>query len=65
MTEERLGHVAQAFNDLQSFGVHVSAAHGAILTDHGFLIQDADGQWGARMKIVDPQMVPRGDPDDD
>ena len=65
MTEERLGHVALAFNNLQAFGVRVSVAHGAILTDYGFLLQDEDGTWGVRMKITDPDMIPRGDPDDD
>lgn len=65
MVEERLGHITQALNDLQAFGVHVSLSHGAILTDHGFALPEQDGTWGVRMKIADPQMAPRGDPDDD
>lgn len=65
MTEERLGHVAQALNDLQSFGIRISVSHGAILTDYGFVIPQDDGAWDVRMKITDPDMVPRGDPDDD
>ena len=65
MAQERLGCVAQALNDLQAYGVRVSAAHGALLTDYGFLIPAEDGTWAVRMKVYDPQMQPVGDPDDD
>lgn len=65
MADERLRRVAQALNDLQGAGVRVSAAHGAVLTDYGFLIQDEGGAWGVRMKIVDPLLRPVGDPDND
>ena len=64
-TGARLRRVAQALNDLQDAGVRVGVAHGAVLTDYGFLIQDECGAWGVRMKVVDPHMKPVGDPDDD
>jgi hypothetical protein len=60
-----LAEIAQALNALRDLGVTVSARHGAVITDYGFLLPCDDGSWHVRMKLYDPQCVPVGDPDDD
>lgn len=60
-----LTEIAQALTALGDLGVRVSARHGAVITDCGFVIPDGDGSWRAHMKVYDPQMQPVGDPDDD
>jgi hypothetical protein len=60
-----LTEIAQALTALGDFGVRVSARHGAVITDYGFLTPVDDGSWQVRMKVYDPQMQPVGDADDD
>lgn len=64
MVRRRFAQVAELLNDLRACGISVSAAHGAVISDYGFILPGADG-WQVRMKITDPEMAPRGDPDDD
>lgn len=65
LVHAHLTEIAQALTALGDLGVRVTARHGAVITDYGFIIPADDGSWDARMKAYDPQMQPVGDPDDD
>lgn len=66
IVHERFLQVAQVFNDLRDLGItNVSARHGAVMSDFGYVLQNEDGSWSVRMKIYDPEYSPVGDADDD
>lgn len=65
LVRARLTEIAEALNALRDLGVPAKARYDAVMTDHGYVLQMANGQWQVGMKVFDPDEIPRGDPDDD
>lgn len=65
LVRDHLNEITKTLNSLRDLGIPVSARYDAIITDHGFILPAKDGRWEVRMKISDPEMIPRGDPEDD
>lgn len=61
-----LGEIATAFNQAEVEGIPVQLAHGAVITDWGFVLRldDVKGQrWQARTKLLTEFTPPSGDDD--
>lgn len=65
MTARYLRAVADALNALELLGTRPLIRHGALLTDHGYVVQGDDGTWSVCLKVADPDWVAVGDAEDD
>ena len=62
-----LGEIATALNQAEAEGIPVELAHGAVITDHGYVLRldDVKGQrWRARTRMLS-EFPPSAGPDDD
>lgn len=46
-----LGVVADALNQLDDQGERVDVRFGAIMTNYGYVLQNSDGSWSAKLKV--------------
>jgi hypothetical protein len=65
VTGDLLKAVADALTALERLGARPVIRHGALLTDHGYVVPNEDGSWSACLKVADPDWVAVGDPEDD
>jgi hypothetical protein len=46
-----LGVIADAFNQLVELGEKVDVRFGSVMTNYGYVLQDREGIWEAKLKV--------------